>query len=150
MFVKPIVKITNKCMLYTCFGIYMAYPKAMNDELLPSCEKTRWVNVCSHPVPLASSVCVRWNAAVCGEGIDPDASASSPVSLSGTARWLTASARLPPRNGSSQRHVPAVAAATGRRPCGCAWACERKARVAAGFPGYRRHLETRSREVHVN
>lgn len=95
-------------------------------------------------------VCVRWNAAVCGEGIDPDASASSPVSLSGTARWLTASARLPPRNGSSQRHVPAVAAATERRLCGCAWACERKARVAAGFPGCRRHLETRGREVHVN
>lgn len=90
-------------------------------------------------------VCVRWNAAVFAGGMDPDASVCSPVSLSGTARWLTASARLPPRNGSSQRHVPAGAAATGRRLCGCAWACERKVRVAAGFLGYCHHLETRNK-----
>lgn len=92
-------------------------------------------------------VCVGWNVAVCAGGMDPDASACLPVSLSGTAHWLTASAQLPPRNGSSQRHVPAGAAARERRPCGCAWACERKARVAADFPGYCRHLETRSNEI---
>ncbi len=273
MYVQTIVKITNYWLLHTCFGMYMAYPKARNDELLPACEETRWVNVCSRPVCVCVSacvcmcvclcvylcvclyvcawvrvcvwclcfsvcvclyvcvhecvcvcgvcvslcvcvcmcvcmsacvcvvsvflcvcvsvcvyacvcvcvcvrgvcvcecvsvcmflcvcvrvsvcvcvsvyvcmcVCVWWNAAVFAGGMDPDVSVCSPVSLSGTARWLTASARLPPRNGSSRRHVPAGAAATGRRPCGCAWACERKVRVAAGSPGYCRHLETRNK-----
>ncbi len=295
MYVQTIVKITNYWLLHTCFGMYMAYPKARNDELLPACEETRWVNVCSRPVCVCvclyvftsrvcvcvcvcvcecvclwvcvcvsvcvcacvcgwlcvcvcecvcvyvcgvracvrvclcvcmcvcvrgvcvclyvcvrgvcvcvcvcacvrvcvclclcvrvcvclcvcvylcvcvsvsvcvclyvsvwvcvcvclcvcvyvcARACVWWNAAVFAGGMDPDVSVCSPVSLSGTARWLTASARLPPRNGSSRRHVPAGAAATGRRPCGCAWACERKVRVAAGSPGYCRHLETRNK-----